>query len=109
MPNKAEREGFLARGLCGNCGGRPTLKGSRLCLICYESHIRRDRAYYAKNRERLLRLRNEENSRRRAEGRCSTCGHALDPEIDEGFKSCCNCRMQLHQPMHLKSGVVKCN
>jgi hypothetical protein len=59
---KKQRVRSTAKGLCGQCGCRPSATGRKLCDNC---------------REKLKLFQREKVTRYRAEGRCITCGKFL--------------------------------
>lgn len=62
MKEKTYRQRWLARGLCGNCGGHSVRPGKTTCSSCAESM----RSYQRKRR-----------AQRRADGKCSSCASPL--------------------------------
>lgn len=79
---QAYRDNHKAQGLCRQCPNpvRPYMTMCPSCLAKLQA------------RAILKNYRAMQTRRNIAEGRCTTCGAPLDPEVDAGYKSCITCR-----------------
>jgi hypothetical protein len=91
MPRKDQREKYIKRGLCPNCGARPTTEGYAVCGICSVTLRINFKNYYRKNTEKVKELNKNRAEKYKKDGKCS-CSRPLHPEADAGCTSCINCR-----------------
>lgn len=74
---------------------REVVPGYSKCKICLDQNVvymRNKRAKDKKYYERELVLNRLRSDRYESEGRCRRCSLTLDPDVDNGFKHCLNCR-----------------
>lgn len=72
-----ERQSYWqSRHRCGKCGKEDayTMAGRKRCAECCE----RERAWRAANKEKVREIRKRHNEKYKQEGRCMSCGAALD-------------------------------
>jgi len=84
MGNKAYKDLHISLGLCVDCSER-ALPDNIRCI----KHKTIHNSFMVKYMRDLKKKRNRE-------GKCSDCGIGLDPDIDNGYVRCQNCREELY-------------
>ena len=91
--HKAYHQKNRAAGLCWTCK-RPALEGYSRCEYHLEYNRIQKERYRKKNRKLLREKKKLEAEQRFKQGRCTSCGRVIDPEID-AEKTCTNCIQRL--------------
>ena len=79
------------QGLCTDCSN-PVMPGCIRCVECLCGNAKAKKIETIENREKLNYRVAKRRAMFRKSGRCTKCGAVLDPDIDEGFITCQNCR-----------------
>jgi len=110
MGDQAYKQRHKAQGLCRECG-RKAIPGESRCGLHNTNHRRQCKTWRENNVEKYREYGRQMLISRQREGRCKHCGKPLDPEVDEGFKNCVNCRLQLYRlrgvnPMGVNNDII---
>jgi predicted ATP-dependent serine protease len=80
--------------ICHNCT-KPSKPGYGRCQKCLDLHSAQQEKYRKNNREKYNEREVERKKRNFAVGLCPRCGGPKDPDADEGYVECVNCRLKL--------------
>ena len=85
------------QGLCVNCS-RKAFTNRTLCLIHREAHRETVKRYRVQNKDKIAKHNKDYRKKMAKNNRCTCCSAPLDPDIDESYTHCLNCRQRLHSP-----------
>ena len=92
-------------GLCIICN-KPKHKRLVMCLAHQRYYLGKRNEYNIKHSNRIR----EKNVRARKlykeTGRCTSCGHTLNPDMDNGRVQCLNCREEIHTPRRQHGNII---
>ena len=80
--------------ICHDCI-KPSKPGYGRCQGCLDLHSAQQKKYMDKDREKYNKGIKKRKEKYIAVGLCPKCGGLRDPDADEGYVNCINCRLEL--------------
>ena len=92
-------------GLCPRCGKQHHFRLVR-CLECHRDGIKKYHEYVKRHPNRFRERSDRWRKLYKETGRCTSCGHTLNPDMDNGRVKCLNCREEIHTPRRQHGNII---
>jgi len=80
--------------ICHDCA-KSSKPGYSRCQKCLDLHSAQERKYRKRDIEKYRIFMKRRGDERIDAGLCRSCGGLKDPDADEGYVDCVNCRLRL--------------